>query len=169
MTSLFAGPSKMKGQIKVQETAFMLLALVMLFALLFMFYMNFQMKQLYSEANKLKEEQAISMLQKLSAMPEFASTAEQGGIDYDKLLALRNVSGYDALWSGIRAIEVVSIFPQNESRAITVYKSKAYGSTLSYSTYIPLCVTRYTNGYIWHDCKLARLVVSIEEARQGSR
>ena len=41
-----------RAQLQIQETAFMLLALAFLFTLVFIFYSNFQIRQLYSEKNR---------------------------------------------------------------------------------------------------------------------
>lgn len=149
-----------KGQLKIQETAFMLLALAFLFALLFIFYSNYQVKEIYSEKNKLLEEQAISLLEKFMAMPEF-SCLQGECIDEDKLFVLRNMTSYNDLWRGISKIQVVKIYPQKES--IIIYqKGKA---EITYSSFIPLCKTKQSEGYVWQECSLAKLLISIEEAK----
>lgn len=158
---------KKRAQIKIQETAFMLLALIMLFALIFIFYSRFEIAKLYAEANQKNAENAIKMLNMLSVMPEFA--AVDGGIDYDKILSLRNVSGYEQLWKGIRKISVVRIYPQNESKTILIYDSKKDVDFTSYSTYTALCVTRYKNWNEWQDCDLARLIVDVEGVKPKRR
>ncbi|MFH0831834.1 MAG: hypothetical protein V1886_03140 [archaeon] len=148
-----------KAQLKIQETAFMLLALAFLFALLFIFYSNFQVNQIYSAKNKLLSEQAISLLDKFMSLPEF-SCLQGACIDEDKLYALRNMSAYEDLWKGIAKIQVVRIYPKQEM--ITIYqKGKA---EMSYSSFVPLCKTMQYEGYVWQQCSLAKLLISIEKA-----
>lgn len=148
-----------KAQLKIQETAFMLLALAFLFALLFIFYSNYQVRQIYAEKNKLLEEQAISLLEKFMAMPEF-SCLHGTCIDEDKFAVLKNMTAYNDLWRGISKIQVVRIYPQRE--VLTVYqKGKA---DITYSSFVSLCKTEQLEGYIWQNCALAKLLVSIEKA-----
>ncbi len=150
-----------RAQLKIQETAFMLLALIMLFALIFIFYSRLELASVYAEANQKNAENAIRMLNMLSVMPEFAGV--ERGMDYDKIISLRNVSGYEQLWKGINKISVVKIYPKNESRTIIIYDGKKNADFTSYSTYTTLCVTRYRDWNEWQDCDLARLIVGIEE------
>jgi hypothetical protein len=153
-------PENKKAQLKIQETAFMLLALAFLFVLIFIFYSNIQVKQLYSEKNKLQSEKAITLLQKLSAMPEF-SCMKGNCIDFDKVIAMKNVSGYDSLWKGLSSIRIRTLYPN--ATLITIYEKGR--KDITYSAYFPLCRTMYQDGYVWQDCDLAKLLVSIEEAK----
>lgn len=160
-TRLYARCSRNKSaQLQIQETAFMLLALAFLFALMFIFYSNFQVKQLYSEKNRLQAEKAVTLLQKIEAMPEF-SCLKGNCIDFDKITSIKNVSGYDALWKGLSSVRIVTIYPNRS--IITVYDKGR--KDITYSGYVPLCKTQYKDGYIWQDCDLAKLLVSIEEAK----
>ncbi len=147
------------AQLKIQETAFMLLALAFLFALLFIFYSNYQVRQIYSEKNKLLGEQAISLLEKFMAMPEF-SCLQGICIDEDKFAVLGNMTAYNDLWRGISRIQVVRIYPQRE--VLTVYQKGR--ADITYSSFVPLCKTRQLEGYVWQECALAKLLVSIEKA-----
>jgi hypothetical protein len=148
-----------RAQLKIQETAFMLLALAFLFTLLFIFYSNWQVRQIYSEKNKLLEEQAISLLEKFMAMPEF-SCLQGSCLDEDKLVLLRNMTAYNDLWKGISRIQVIEIYPSRQ--VMTVYQKGK--PEVTYSSFVPLCKTRQVEGYIWQECSLAKLLVSIEKA-----
>lgn len=156
-----------RAQLKIQETAFMLLALAFLFALLFIFYSNYQIRQIYSAKNKLLEEQAITLLEKFVVMPEF-SCLHGTCIDEDKILVLRNMSAYNDLWHGTVRIQVVKIYPKRET--FTIYEAgKKTGDYISYSSFIPLCKTLQQEGYIWQRCSLAKLLVSIEKVKLERR
>lgn len=149
-----------KAQLKIQETAFMLLALALLFVFIFIFYSNFQVKQLYSENNKLREEKAINLMQKMASMPEF-SCIEGNCIDLDKVIAIKNVTGYEVLWKGMSSVKVVTLYPNKT--IIAIYEKGR--QDITYSAYFPLCRTRYLDGYVWQDCELGKLLVSVEEAK----
>lgn len=153
-----------KAQVKVQETAFMLLALAFFLILILIFYSNYQLKQLYDEYNKIQSEKAVSLLEKFVALPEF-SCLHGKCVDMDKLFALDNVTGYDDLWRGVSKIEVVRIYPSRKN--FVVYQKGILDDIIGYAAFVPLCKTRYADGYVWQECSLAKLIVSIEKAKLG--
>ena len=142
----------------------MLLALALLFAILFIFYSNYQVRQVYAAKNNRLEEQAISLLDKFMAMPEF-SCLHGACIDEDKLYALRNMSAYNDLWKGIVRIQVVRIYPKSET--ITIYQKGK--PEVSYASFVPLCRTLQQEGYTWQQCSLAKLLVSVENVKLERR
>jgi hypothetical protein len=163
MARLYAKHGK-RAQIKIQETAFMLLALAILFVLLFIIFSNLESKKLYKEKNELRAKNAISMLQLFATLPEFAAL-EGNGIDLDKVMAMKNVTGYDPLWREISKIQVLRIYPNNS--LIPVYdKTKAGASYTTYAAYIPLCYTKFYEGSDWQQCDLGKILVSVEELKQ---
>ena len=156
---------KKKAQLKIQETAFMLLALVFLFALIFIFYTNYQATSLFAEKANLQKERAISLLTKLAEMPEFACS-EGNCVDEDKIAVLKNITAYEKLWQGMSSVKVMRIYPANQTRTYVIYKKSGAREDITYSAYIPLCATKYLEGYVIKDCDLAKLLVSIEEVKQ---
>ena len=150
-----------KADLKIQETAFMLLALVLFFALVFVFYANIQLSKLYSERDRLMQEQAVGMLSKLSNMPELSSAE---GLDYDKIIALKSVSKYDGLFKGILKIQVIKIYPNKE--IITIIDNSKGKNYTMYSAYEPLCYTAYESEEAFQKCDIAKLVVYVEQFKQ---
>src|SRR3989344_304737 len=110
-----------KAQIKIQETAFMLIALVFLFALVFIFYGRYESAKLFSEKEQLQKARAISLLSKLVAMPEF-SCIHGTCIDADKLGVIKNISAYDKLWQGLSSVKVIRLYPANETKTYVIYR-----------------------------------------------
>ena len=154
-----------KAQLKIQETAFMLLALVFFMALIFIFYTNFTTKNLYAGKVELQKDKAVSLLSNLAEMPEFSCPSGKC-LDEDKIIAMGNITAYSNLWKGLSSIKVVRIYPVNETKTYVIYRKGR--EDITYSAYIPLCSTGYLEGYIIQDCDLAKLLVSIEEVRQES-
>lgn len=152
-----------KAQVKIQETAFMLLALALFLAIIFIFYSNYQLKQLYSEHGKLQSEEAISLIEKFIALPEF-SCLHGKCVDLDKVIGLSNLTGYDDLLQGTSKIEIVQLYPARK-RFLVYQKGRA---DITYSGFVPLCKTQYLEGYVWQECSLAKLLVSIEKAKMAS-
>ena len=150
-----------KAQIKIQETAFFLLALVFLFVIVLIFYSNIQVAKLYEEYNKLQEERAISMLSKLSEMPELSCLGRTKCIDYDKMEAMKELAknGY-AIWKGFD-ITIERVYPEKE--VYDLYEGAKKGVSKTYSTFVSLCELKYDeeNVYSYYDCDIARLHVSV--------
>ena len=70
--------SDKRAQVKIQEMAFVLLALVFLFVLGFMFFSRLQFSNMEKRAEELREATALSVLNKISAMPELRCSASLG-------------------------------------------------------------------------------------------
>ena len=146
--SVFCGN---KGQLKIQEMAFVLLAIVFLFALVLLFFTAFQYRLWQNVAAETRESRAISLLEVISSMPElrcsssFSSTSEAVCIDEDKL-AYFNKSGnmrerYSILWQNSMAasIEIQQIYPSKKSYFLYTKPKIDELSTQTFSTYISIC------------------------------
>ena len=146
------------GQVKIQETAFMLVALIFFLSLIFLVYSNYKVREIYTLYTELQKEKAITLLDKFVSLPEFSCLYGRC-IDLDKVLALGNISGYHELWRGISKIEVIQLYPISERYVI--YKKG--NSHLSYATFVPLCKTEYSEGYVWQKCTLGKLLIGVEK------
>ncbi|MCX8194423.1 MAG: hypothetical protein N3G19_03670 [Candidatus Pacearchaeota archaeon] len=138
-----------KGQLKIQEMAFVLVAVVFLFAIIFLFFARFQASQTKEVVEELRELRTITMLRVVASLPElrcsssFGSATEIACIDKDKLAVFDNDqrlgARYEQLWaqSFITKITVDEEYPKGKSYKI--YEKTKTGSTITYSTYVPLC------------------------------
>jgi hypothetical protein len=144
-----------KGQLKIQEMAFVLLAIVLLGFIAFVFYARIQSESIQSSAGDIKTNTALSLRDKIAAMPEI-KCAEKLCIDKDKALMLKdyNVKG---MFQGISEAKIIQIYPSDER--IVLYSS-GKGNT-SYSTFVNLCEQKNMGGIFSYDCGLAILEVSI--------
>ncbi|MCL6500469.1 MAG: hypothetical protein K6T16_00335 [Candidatus Pacearchaeota archaeon] len=141
-------PNK-KAQLKIQEMAFVLVAVVFLFALIFLFFARFQFAQMTDIAEKLREIRTMTMLRVVASLPElrcsssFGSATEIACIDKDKLAAFdtdsRLRARYENLWvpASITRISVDEVYPSGKSYKI--YEKPTSESTVTSITYIPLC------------------------------
>lgn len=144
-----------KGQLKIQEMAFVLLAIVLLGFLAFIFYARLQSESLQASAEDIKEATAVSLRDKIAAMPEL-KCAEATCIDKDKAKMLKDydVSG---MFQGIVEAKIIQLYPSEES--IVLY-SEGQGE-VSYSTFINLCEQKNIAGIFDYECGLGILEVSI--------
>ena len=166
-----------KAQMKIQQMAFMIIAVVMFFALVAIFMISFKLSSLRNEANLLNERNAMLLVTKLAESPEFSCGEAFGGkrtncVDFDKALVLKsNIDAYDNFW-GVDNIEVRQINEQNTNIQCTssnypdcdylrIISEEVVGS--SYSTFVSLCRKESYNGQIYDKCSLARFIVSYKQ------
>ena len=150
-----------KGQMKIQETAFVLLGLAVLFALVFLFFIRFQSSNIQMAAEDVKQRQAISILERISAMPELRCSyygIEKLCIDEDKLEIFKKLASnamYEKQWQGMQKITVKKIWPSEYEWQIY---SKGKGN-FTYSTFVSVCRQEFQVTSSWK-CSLGLMEVS---------
>ncbi len=169
-----------KGQLKIQQMAFMLMAITLFFVLVGMFIIVFRFSGLKESATLLEEENAMQLVTKLANSPEFSCGDAFGGsrincVDSDKVMALKeNIAKYSDFW-GVAEIEIRKIYPDNGNVVCTSANyqncgvievfSKNVNSLPPSSNFISLCRKEFENDEIYDKCELAVLMVSSEDKR----
>lgn len=103
MRHLIAGYSK--GQMKIQQMAFMLVMIVIFFLMVGMVFFSIMFSNLRSTAEDLRQNEAKEIVKSISGSPELAFTSSRDCtqcIDFDKALYLKEMiqSGvYSGFWS----------------------------------------------------------------------
>ena len=171
--------SHKSGQLKIQQMAFMLMAITLFFVLVGMFVLVFRFSELKESATMLEEKNAMLLVTKLANSPEF-SCGEAFGIrinciDADKVMMLKeNIAKYAGFW-GVAEIQIRKIYPDNEDIICTsaTYQNcgiievflKNVNSLPPASNFVSLCRKESYNGEIYDKCELAKLMVSSEDKR----
>jgi hypothetical protein len=95
-----------KAQMKIQQMAFMVVAITIFFSMIALIYFSLTIASVESDAKKLQDEEARSLVRKLSSSPEFAFTSEgdcSHCIDLDKALQIKELietnDRYEGLWN----------------------------------------------------------------------
>ena len=148
------------GQIKIQEMAFVLIALVVLASLVFVFSIKFQSGRISNEAEILNQKRALSLRDKIAFLPE-VKCAGMSCVDRDKVNALKGVEKayLKDLFQGLSEVKIVKIYPNDEE--VLIYDDGKEDKT-GYSSFINLCELKKTGGQSFdYECGLALLVVSI--------
>jgi hypothetical protein len=182
MRLLAAKYGKMKdksrhAQMKIQQTAFMLLAVTLLFVLVGLAVLGFKLAGMKGTASGLEEENAKLLVSKLANSPEFACGDAFPGriscIDADKVMMLKSQeSKYSGFW-GVADIEIRKIYPKRSGTVVCTtsnypncnlieIKSTKIAGTY-YSNFISLCRKELIGGTTYDRCDLARLLVSYEK------
>ena len=164
---------KMKhGQMKIQQMAFMLIAVTLLFVLVGLFFLSIVFSDLKESSLLLEEKNALLLVSKLADSPEFSCENVFGGskincIDSDKVMALKeNINKYSGFW-GVDGIEIIKIYPVEDKIECTVSSYPncneikiIEGSGTGVSNFVALCrKEQKTSGQIQDRCELAKVIV----------
>lgn len=165
-----------KGQLKIQQMTFMLIAVTLFFVLVGMFVLVIKFSGLKESAAELCEENAMLLVTKLSNSPEFScgevfGSSRTNCIDADKVMILReNIGKYTDFW-GVSNIEIRKIYPKDTEKicnlgnypdcnVIRLRSKDIAGDYLS--NFVSLCRKESFEGVTYDKCELATVMVSYE-------
>src|SRR3989338_978299 len=168
-------PDSKRSQIKIQEMAFMLVAVVLFFALVGLFLFSIFYINMVKEANSLREFKTLSSVINLANSPEFNCVDLRANcVDEDKLINLvdRNVYRNFCQFSSLRLIKN-SDFNKTEDKIIKcnpgnypdcdefiIYDKKVKNERLIQS-HVALCRTEYKENY-YEKCEIGKLIAGSE-------
>jgi len=155
-----------KGQMKIQQMAFVLIAIVIFFAMVAIVYFSIRVSNIRESAVLLREEEAKELVRKLAGTPEFMSTECANCIDLDKIFILKDKKSYDEFWD-LKYLAVEIIYPVREEecdnanypdcRRVTLIEEDDIG--IPYSAFVSVC--RWdSDRYI--KCELGKIYASGE-------
>ena len=162
-----------KAQLKIQQMAFMLMAVTLFFILVGLFVLVIRFSGLKQSAEILEEENAVLLLSKLANSPEFSCGESFGTktncIDSDKVMVLKeHIGKYFDFW-GVSNIEIRKIYPDMpetecnlgnypDCNLIKITSTELKGVGLS--NFVSLCRKESFEGEIFDKCELAKIIVS---------
>lgn len=160
-----------RGQLRIKQMTFMLLAVVLFFIIVGLFTIVFVFGNLKEDATRLNKEQAISIASRLAGNTEF-SCGKDYCINSDKLMALKNMPVYNGLW-GVSSIEVWKLGNESRECSLSNYPNcgvfKVIDNNESNQVFIPLfvsiCRKAYENNYIYDKCELGKLLIGYKVER----
>lgn len=150
----------MKGQMKIQEMAFVLLALVLLAMIGFIFFLRLSQQKLIESAETAKEKTTISLLEKIASMPELECYRKAACVDEMKAKMLNNQlflnPGLQNMFQGLNNVSIKRVYPPGGF--IPIYSKGKANST--YSTFINLCQYKQigSSSSFSYDCDVAMLI-----------
>ena len=158
---------------KIQQTAFMLMAITLFFVLVGLFFFSFQFAGLKKSAENLEEQNALLLLTKLANTPEFScgqayGTQKVSCVDADKLFGLiKNIDKYRRFW-GVDNIEIRKLdgnseilcstqnYPDCNMFRLLSEEIKGFDNKI----FVSLCRKDTIDGFSYNKCELAELSVS---------
>ena len=165
-----------KSQLKIQEMAFMIVAVFLFFILVGMFVLSLVFMNVREEANKIAEDRTLSSLSNLADSPEFSCVASKSNcIDSDKLITLVGRDVYQNFWP-YNSLKVVrfSGFGKSEGEMVRcdvanypdcdlfIVYDKGVVNERALSSFVALCRKEYENEYTYDKCEIAKLVGGTE-------
>tara|TARA_Y100000296_G_scaffold36581_1_gene42307 strand:+ start:1638 stop:2144 length:507 start_codon:yes stop_codon:yes gene_type:complete len=165
-----------KAQLKIQQMAFMLIAVTLFFVLVGMFVLTIYVSELKNSAAVLDEKNALLLVTKLANSPEFSCGESFGNlrtncIDADKVMILRErILNYENFWD-VENIEIRKIYPISGNKICTlenypdcnIIKIREGNITTEYSNFVSLCRKKVFEGEVENKCELAKLMISYNE------
>jgi len=148
-----------KAQMKIQQMAFMIVAVFFFFVLVGLFFLMWQSRSLQQNSANLEQEQAVESLETIANMPELnCDSSESWCVDEDKLKVMTNKSGYSDFWP-VESVKVYKIYPKPDVEYV-IYDSNP---GKEYSAYVSICRKMREFGYVYDKCEIGKLVVGVEE------
>ena len=165
-----------RAQLKIQQMAFVLIAVTLFFAMAGLFILAIQFSGLREGAEDLEKENAQKLAIKIANSPEFScgqsyGTGKLNCIDADKAMVLKdNAAKYSDFWR-VSNIEIWKVYPSSRDdwcdksnypncNSIGILVDEHKGG---YSSFVTLCRKELNAGDTYDHCDLARVIVSPEE------
>jgi hypothetical protein len=161
-----------RAQFKIQQMAFMILAVFLFFILVGLFFVGWQFKDVKGDFERLQREQAISSLETVANMPEFNCDSRTSlCLDEDKLLVMSgNLSrSYSEFWP-VASINIYKVYPRfNETvkcpnAGCNYYEIYDSGQTnvKEFSSYVSICKKIRESGYVYDKCDIGKMLVGVK-------
>lgn len=155
-----------KSQMKINEMIFMIIALVIFFAIVLMFYLSISLSGLKDSVTQSSRDKSIMLVSQLADSPEL-SCGKSKCIDADKLLIIANHPLYRAFWD-VSGLVVEKITNDNKTvecnlgnypKCNTIILKRPLNNTIPDSSIVSLCMKDSKNGYLYDKCEMARIMV----------
>ena len=163
------------AQMKIQQMAFMLIAVTLFLVMAGMFILVIRFSSLQDTVELLEERNALLLVSKIADSPEFScgnafGAARSNCIDTDKAMALiGRLRDYSGFW-GVSGIEIRQIYPKDtetgrectlenypECGKITIIDS---GEGTGISNFVSLCRKEQGQDSLVYDkCELGRIII----------
>jgi hypothetical protein len=165
-----------EGQLKIQEMAFMLVALLIFFGLVAVFALSILYKSVYNSATEIAEQKTVAAVENLAGTAEFiCANNKPNCVDEEKVMALKDKKAYESFWefsslsiiksSGLSKKEgemiecTLASYPNCD--LIRVHDKNVQNERVT-SSFVALCRREYENNYPYEKCEIAKLIAGTE-------
>ncbi len=165
-----------KGQFKIQQMVFVLVAILIFFGIVAVFYVSVKFGSVKQDVQEGRQEASMMQARKMVGTPEFIWTSWEdcaSCVDLDKVFLLKNRTSYQGFWKDIALLKVVRVQPKYLTREcnsvnyprcneITLIEK---GGFQSYDSFVSLC--RYDNEIGETRCELGKIIVGFEGVKNA--
>jgi len=156
---------------KIQQMAFMILAVFLFFVLVGLFFLAIQFRDINKNADRMQTEQAISSLKVIADMAELSyDSTDTLTIDEDKLkiMSTKFSEKYKNFWP-VASIKIYIIYPSFNKTIKCPETNCNYYEILDngqknikeYSTFISIC-SKINNFGVYDKCGIGKIVVGVK-------
>ncbi|MEM4182098.1 MAG: hypothetical protein QXX68_03045 [Candidatus Pacearchaeota archaeon] len=164
-----------KSQMRIQQMAFMIVAVFLFFILVALFLLQIFLGELQGGVHLREREQAISLLESISQTPEFSCSDQSSFcIDEDKILAFK-IPEINKVYSDFWPVASIKIYkvgkdfssliecPAINCNYYKIYEDENQMQKQEVSSYVVVCKKMKDNeGYVYDFCELAKLSIGIK-------
>src|SRR3989338_1944621 len=165
-----------RGQLKIQQMSFMLMAVFLFFIIVGLFYVVINMVQLKHSVTALERERIVGMTAKVSALPELNFQGKINAIDADKAMIMTSVKNRDKYkdFFGINGMIIRKVDGKSKEiecrssnypdcNIIKLFTRENISMTPSSTVFVALCRKQANGDRVYDKCEIARLAISISE------
>jgi len=162
-----------KAQLKINQMAFMLVAVFLFFILAGLFFLSIKYKQIAQEAEKINMEKAIEIAASVDTVPEFSCGSLC--IDADKLITFSPEKYEKEKFWQVGSIEIRKILPDSP---VTICTKQNYPNCNLFrlyetdknitkiSSFISLCRKEQAETGIYDKCELAKIIIGMKKTKE---
>jgi hypothetical protein len=166
-----------RGQMKIQQMAFMIIAIFILFVIIGIAVLSSKLSGIKESATRYNQQNALTLASKIADSPEFSCGQSYGNekidcIDLDKVMGLKkNIENYEKFW-GVSNIEIRIIYPPENNVvecAPDNYPDCNYIDLIgkgvvgfSVSNFVSVCHKERNENIITNKCDLGKIIISYE-------
>ena len=160
-----------KGQFKIQQMVFIIIAIIILFGIVSVFFISVKFSSLRSDVEDLRKEAVLTQVRKMTGAPEFnwiMSDDCSSCVDLDKIFLLKDRNSYKGFWNDVSLLKVSRVYPlydigecttQNYPRCNTVTLVNK-GDFEAYESFVSLC--RFDDTLKQTKCELGKVIMGFE-------
>ena len=160
-----------KGQFKIQQMVFVLVATMIFFGIVAIFYVSIRFGSIKGDVQDERQEAVLAQVRKMAGTPEFVWSSWEdcaSCVDMDKVFLLKNRTSYQGFWKDVSLLKVSRVEPRYGTEEctsvsyprcnkITLIEKPGYQS---YESFVSLC--RYDGSIGQPRCELGKIVMGFE-------
>lgn len=160
-----------RGQFKIQQMVFVLVATIIFFGIVAIFYISIRFDSLHEDVEDQRTEAVLEQVRKISGTPEFIWGSGDdcaACVDMDKIFLLKNRTAYQGFWKDIALLKVSRVYPRYsgdectplnypECNSITLTQKQGFEA---YESFVSLC--RYDGNGQQRRCDLGKVIIGFE-------